>query len=66
MASVVGPGDGGNRYIAFKKIGGCDEWYCILAPMKVFAPDGSMKVVGKVICDREPKLSIAHPPTVAW
>ena len=23
MASVVGPGDGGNRYIAFKKIGGC-------------------------------------------
>ena len=25
MASVVGPGDGGNKYIAFKKIGGCEE-----------------------------------------
>ena len=49
MASVVGPGDGGNRYIAFKKIGGCEELYCILAPMKVFAPDGSKNVVGKVI-----------------
>ena len=47
-------------------MGGLDELYCIFAPMKVFAPDGSMKVVGNVMCASDPKVRIAHPPTVAW
>ena len=66
VANVVGPGDGGKRYIAFRNIGGCEEWYCNFAPINVFAPDGSVKVVGNVMWANEPKVKIAHPPTVAW
>ena len=34
--------------------------------MNVPAPEGSMNGVGNVIWAREPKVMIAHPPTVAW
>ena len=64
--SVMGPVEAGKRYTALRKTGGSEEWGWSLAPMNVFAPDGSMNWEGKVMWAKDPNVSMAQPPTEAW